>query len=160
VAGNLASAGVDLLLIETMNTAREAAAAAGAAQATGLPFGVSFVCRNDAHLLSGESITEAVALVEAFEPIFFSVNCTPAQSLGLALEELNGITKQPIAAYGNNGHSDDFADWEENEELRAEDYAVLVEAWMKLGASLLGGCCGTTPEHIAAISLPEESMET
>ena len=159
MARSLAAAGVDLLLVETMNSAREAAAAAQAAQATGLPFGVSFVCRNDGRLLSGESITEATRAVEAFQPDFLSVNCTPAQSLGIALAELRAASNLPLGAYGNNGHTDDFAGWEENEEFNPEDYALLVDSWQQQGASLLGGCCGTTPDHIAAIHLSEEISE-
>lgn len=159
MARSLAAAEVDLLLVETMNTVREAVAAAKAAKATGLPFGVSFVCRIDGRLLSGESIAEAVRGVEGLQPNFFSVNCTPAQSLGIALAELRAASDGPLSAYGNNGHTDDFADWEENEEVGPEDYAGLVSTWHQAGASLLGGCCGTTPEHIAAIQLAEEISE-
>lgn len=159
MANSLAAVGVDLLFVETMNTVREAAAAAEAAKTTGLPFGVSFVCRNDGRLLSGESITDAVAVMETFEPNFLSVNCTPAQSLGLALEEMAIATKRPIAAYGNNGHSDDFADWEVNENVGPQEYARLVATWQQQGASLLGGCCGTTPDHIAAIQLVDKITE-
>jgi len=159
MAASLAAVDVDLLLVETMNTVREALAAAKAAKSTGLPFGVSFVCRNDGRLLSGESITYAVAALETFEPDFLSINCTPAQSLGLALAELSDSTKKPTAAYGNNGHSDDFADWEENEEVGPGDYAKLVNSWQRQGASILGGCCGTTPDHIAAMQLIDEVME-
>jgi len=61
MAEALASAGADLLMVETHNTRREARAAALAALATGLPVVVSFVCGPDAALLSGERLDEAAA---------------------------------------------------------------------------------------------------
>jgi len=54
---NLASAGVDGILVETQHTIREAVAATNAATETGLPLMVSFVCGNDGRLLSGESLS-------------------------------------------------------------------------------------------------------
>jgi homocysteine S-methyltransferase len=64
MARNLAVAGVDLLLIETMKYIVEAEAAAEAAGKTGLPFGVSFICKPESRMLSGESITAAAKAVE------------------------------------------------------------------------------------------------
>lgn len=155
IARNLAAAGVDLLLVETMNTAREAAAAARAAQESGLPFGVSFVCRDDGHLLSGESIAEAVRAVEPYNPHFLSINCTPAPTLSAALSQLRAATTKPLAAYGNNGHTEDFAGWQHTATLDPHEYASLATGWLESGARLIGGCCGTTPEHIAALKHAE-----
>ncbi|MCX7939906.1 MAG: homocysteine S-methyltransferase family protein, partial [Thermoflexales bacterium] len=68
LARYLAEAGVDLLLIETQNTIREAVAAARAAASTGKPFWVSFVLDNQNRLLSGESLSDAVRAVLPFAP--------------------------------------------------------------------------------------------
>jgi homocysteine S-methyltransferase len=160
IANNLASAGVDLLMIETMNTVKEAQAAAEAAQATGLPFGVSFVCDKQGKLISGEPLRAAVVAVSPFGPSFFSINCTPTPSLHIALSALRAATDLPIAAYGNAHHTEDFAHWGESEATHPEGYAHYAAEWLASDAKLIGGCCGTTPEHIAAIPLPENSLES
>jgi S-methylmethionine-dependent homocysteine/selenocysteine methylase len=59
-AENLATAGVDLILIETMNTVAESVVASRAARDTGLPFMISFVSWAQANLLSGEALAEAI----------------------------------------------------------------------------------------------------
>jgi S-methylmethionine-dependent homocysteine/selenocysteine methylase len=143
---------VDLLLIETMNTAREAAAAANAARQTGLPFGVSFVCGEDGLLLSGESLAEAVRAAEVYGPAFLGVNCIPALSLQKALKDLGHSSDLPLAAYGNIGHSDHFQVWEDTQDHDLKDYADLCAQWLSSGVRLIGGCCGSNPEHIAALA--------
>lgn len=160
IANNLASAGVDLLMIETMNTVKEAQAAAEAAQATGLPFGVSFVCDKQGNLISGEPLSTAVDAVSPFGPSFLSINCTPTPSLHIALEALRAVTDLPIAVYGNADHTDDFEHWGESEATHPEGYAQHAAQWLTSDVQLIGGCCGTTPEHIAAIRLPEDSLES
>ena len=152
MARNLAAASVDLLLIETMKDIAEAEAAAEAASATGLPFGVSFICKPDGNLLSGEMIADAVKTVEPHGPAFFGINCTPAPTLHVALKELRAVTRLPIAVYANSGHTDDYQTWGETEATQPAAYCQFAELWIKLGAHLVGGCCGTRPEHIQAIA--------
>lgn len=151
MARNLAAASVDLLLIETMKYMLEAEAAAEAASKTGLPFGVSFICRSDGRLLSGESITEAAKAVEVHKPAFLGINCTPATSLEPALKELRSASRLPIAVYANPGHTEDFQTWGVTEASEPEAYCRLAEHWIELGAHMVGGCCYTGPEHIAAL---------
>jgi S-methylmethionine-dependent homocysteine/selenocysteine methylase len=161
MANNLAAAGVDLLLVETMNTIKEAQAAAEAAASAGLPFGVSFVCSANGELLSGEPLAEAVAAVEPFGPSFLSINCTPAPSLHLALEALQAATDLPIGVYANTGHTEDYEHWGETEATEPAGYAIYAADWLAHGAKLVGGCCGTRPEHIAELRKlirPEEDL--
>ncbi|HLD94908.1 MAG TPA: homocysteine S-methyltransferase family protein [Anaerolineales bacterium] len=149
---NLAAAGVDLLLIETMKDIAEAGAAAEAASETELPFGVSFICRSDGNLLSGEKIEGAVKAVEQHKPHFLGLNCTPAPSLHIALGKLRAATALPIAVYANTGHTEDYQTWGETEATQPEAYCRFAEEWIRMGAHLVGGCCGTRPGHIAALS--------
>lgn len=151
MARNLASTGVDLLIAETMKSIAEASAAAEAAAATGVPFGVSFICRPDGNLLSGESIPEAVNAVELFGPAFLGINCTPAAQLHIALAQLRAATWLPIAVYANAGHTEDYQTWGETEATQPAAYCRLAEDWIAHGAHLVGGCCGTTPEHIRVL---------
>jgi homocysteine S-methyltransferase len=150
MARNLAAAGVDLLIAETMGNIREAEAAAEAAVATGLPFGVSFICKLDGNLFSGERLAEAVKAVEPHGPAFVGVNCTAAASIAIALAELRTATDLPISVYANPSSTEDFQTWDESAAAQPAIYAAQAEEWLRLGAKLVGGCCGTTPEHIRA----------
>jgi S-methylmethionine-dependent homocysteine/selenocysteine methylase len=151
-AESLAEAGVDLLLLETHNTIRELAAAARAAQATGLPIIASMVTNGEGRLLSGEAIEDAVRALEPFGPDALSINCVPAARLSADLARLAAAAPDlPLGAYGNLGlPADDFG-WSFNEELSPEAYADHARGWVDLGARLVGGCCGTTPAHTAAL---------
>jgi S-methylmethionine-dependent homocysteine/selenocysteine methylase len=149
MARNLAAAGVDLLLLETMKEIAESEAAASAAASTRLPFGVSFICKLDGRLFSGESLADAVRAVEAHGPAFVGVNCTAAPSIGVALAELRAATQLPISVYANPSHTEDYQHWGESEAAEPAAYARLAAEWLQGGAQLIGGCCGTTPEHIA-----------
>jgi S-methylmethionine-dependent homocysteine/selenocysteine methylase len=151
-ANSLAAAGVDLILLETHNTVRELAAAACAAKETGLPFVASMVTDGAGRLLSGEPIADAVHALEPLRPEAFSINCVPAARLGSDLAVLVvAAPGVPLAAYGNLGLPADDLGWAFTEELSPESYAGHARHWLELGARLVGGCCGTTPEHTSAL---------
>lgn len=149
-ARNLAHAGVDLILVETINSAREGAAAAGAARATGLPFFVSFVCWERGRLLSGEPLRDAIEAVRGEGPLLVGVNCLPVSAVGDCLPALvdAGI---PFGVYENLGAPETSGPGR-SADCSPEEFARHASAWIDAGASLVGGCCGTTPAHIAAIA--------
>ena len=145
MAAALARAGVDLVLVETMNTVREAAAASRAAAATGLPVVASCVTDGRGHLLSGECVEDfARALLSLpSPPDALGINCVAAGDLAVDLARLAAAAPGvPLAAYGNT-----FA-----KPVSPEDYASLAVKWVDLGARLVGGCCGTTAAHTAAVA--------
>jgi S-methylmethionine-dependent homocysteine/selenocysteine methylase len=154
---DLADAGVDLILVETMNTIREATAAARAARATGLPVVVSFVCasdgRADARLLSGERVADAARALLAEEVDALGINCTPVPTLHLPLAAMLCAAggRVPCAAYGNVGKTDAIQGWTCTADCPPANYAKAAAHWLTQGARLLGGCCGTTAEHVAAL---------
>lgn len=157
MARYLKKAGVDLILVETHNTIKEAKAAARAARATGLPFGVSFTCRSDGRLFSGESVTEAVRALLPLEPDFMGINCTPSTTILSSLSELAEATpvSMPLSAYANIGHTDAITGWTSTDDVGPEAYALKMVGWMEeVGPRLrlIGGCCGTTPVHIKALA--------
>jgi len=161
MARHLKEAGVDFILVETMNTIREAAAAIRAARATGLPVVASFVCRSDGRLLSGESVAEAVNAVAPLRVLGLLINCTPAPTIHQPFAALQAaiknlvMTSPPLITglYANIGHTDEVAGWTNTEDVSPLEYARLATEWLKQGASLVGGCCGTTPAHIAAVRM-------
>ena len=146
---HLAEAGVDVILVETQNTIREAVAATQAAASTGIPTFVSFVCGTKGRLLSGETLTEAVIAVRPFQPAALLVNCIPAESALSMLKELHAAAgKIPFGAYANIGKQEPDGTWIDSDAVDPECYARYAESWLKYGAKLIGGCCGTTPEHV------------
>ena len=153
LAQHLYAAGCDLLLIETMNTVREAVAATRAAEATGLPVWVSFMLGPDNHLLSGETLKEALHEVMAYHPQAVLVNCIPVAQVPLALDELRQEIPSDVlvGAYANAGHVEEEG-WSMEHGVTPVAYAQAASGWRRMGARILGGCCGTTPEHIAALT--------
>jgi S-methylmethionine-dependent homocysteine/selenocysteine methylase len=148
----LAEAGVDLILAETLNTIREARAALAAAKATGLPVVLSLVTDGEGKLLSGETIADAARALAPLGPDVIGINCVPAARLGGDLALLQEASPDlALSAYGNLGRPADDKGWKFTEELSPEAYEELARGWLATGARIVGGCCGTTPEHTRAL---------
>jgi S-methylmethionine-dependent homocysteine/selenocysteine methylase len=150
-AESLAAAGVDFLMIETMPLIAEAKVAVGAALETGLEVTAGFVIGKDGRLLSGETLAEAVAAVSAFPVTAIFVNCSPPAVIGAALRSLRGLTALPVGGYANLGNADATTGWAADESVDGARYSAHASEWLEAGASIIGGCCGTRPEHIAAV---------
>jgi S-methylmethionine-dependent homocysteine/selenocysteine methylase len=152
-AESLAQAGVDLIILETHNTVRELAAAAQAAKATGLPFVASMVSDGAGRLLSGEPIADAARALMPLSPDALSINCVPARRVAVDLAALAAAAPGiPLTAYGNLGLPADDVGWRFTEELSPEAYAECARDWLAIGARIVGGCCGTTAAHTAALA--------
>ena len=153
MSAQLAEAGVDVILVETQHTIREALAAATAATATGLPVLIGFVCDRDGKLLSGESLATAALAVLPLEPAGLLVNCTPTPTVGAALSGLSQVAAGlTIGAYGNIGEPDPVQGWRSTDAADPRVYSRYARSWLDHGAMLVGGCCGTTPEHIRQLA--------
>ena len=151
-AGRLVAAGVDLLLVETMNSITEAVVATRAAVATGLPVFVSFIARSEREIWSGEGLDDAVRAVDDFHPDAILVNCLPAETAERCLEVMAGETRTPIGCYPNAGHPDfDRGTWRHDDERTPEWFASQAMSWFRRGAQVIGGCCGTGPGHVRAL---------
>ena len=150
-ADNLARAGVDLILIETMNTTREAAAASRAAQATGLPFWISFVTTTSGQLLCGESLSEAIDEIRIYSPSGIGINCLPASTVNASLRVLQE-TGLRFGLHTNLGIPGSDSEKVHRAQCTPERFAQYTLRWAEAGANWVGGCCGTTPAHTAAAS--------
>jgi S-methylmethionine-dependent homocysteine/selenocysteine methylase len=148
----LAASGADALLLETFNTVREASAAAAAAAATGLGVIVAFACRAGGTLLSGEDARDAAAAVSLPGVVAVGVNCTALRDLATALARVAEGTALPLVAYANNAFAAEDSRWLDAARTAPEGYARCMLGAVAAGARLVGGCCGTTPEHIAAVA--------
>ena len=158
-AENLAAAGVDLILVETMNSVREARVAARAAARTGRPFVASFVCWSGDRLLSGERLDEAIDAVAAALPLAIGVNCLPTSAVGACLPALRAAGP-PFAVYANLGAPAEEPGAARSEDCPPDAYAACARSWRAAGARIVGGCCGTTPAHVRALADDTRSEHT
>ena len=149
-ARHLAEAGADLLLVETMNTIREALAAARAARSTRLPLWVSFACDGAARLLSGETLADALAALHELAPELVGVNCLPPAAVAASLRVL-GESGRPFGVYANLGAPSDGDGWTRSDDCSPAAFAEHALGWRAAGARAVGGCCGTRPDHIRAM---------
>ena len=112
---------------------------------------VSWTCGADGKILDGETISEAALALEAYGPAAMLINCMPAKHVGAPIRELLGVSKTPVGAYANIGKAEPVFGWEFTHELSPLEYARYAEEWIREGAKIVGGCCGTTPDHISAL---------
>ncbi len=147
---DLIECSVDLILIETINSIREAVAIAKLATITGTPVVVSFVCDRDGKILSGESLTDAAIQLLPLGISAIGVNCGPTPDLAKPLAELQATCGNdfPLIAYGNIGYVDDAVGWVNTDSEDPKKYYEHAAHWP---VKIIGGCCGTTPEHIAQL---------
>src|SRR6266542_2047063 len=151
-ARSLAEAGVDAILAETHNSVRELSAAVRAAKSTGLPVVASMVTDGQGRLLSGESVEDAAREIAQIGPDVVGINCVPAARLAgdLALVRRT-LPDWLMGAWGNLGPPSDDEKTRFAAEVSPDRYAEFARTWIALGARLVGGCCGTTPAHTAAL---------
>lgn len=149
----LAAAGVDLIAIETMMGLPETTAALEAARAVcDLPVLCTFSVSSDGMLYFGGSLTEAAQTLEALGADAVGVNCSSGpDQLESVIRNLREAVEVPIVAKPNAGMPviDD-----EGRAVYPMEPVAFGESMKRLiaaGASIVGGCCGTTPDHIAAL---------
>ncbi len=152
---------VDILLCETLSSAREARAAVTAATETGAEVWLSWTLQGDRidRLPSGETVEQAYAAIEGFDVRAFLFNCCGANFVTSALPILRELTGAPIGGYANSANVIEAAasapipqpEQLQREVLDIDGYARAVERWIDAGATLVGGCCSTRPAHIARL---------
>lgn len=144
-----ADAGADCVLIETMNDLYEVKAALlGVKEATSLPVFVTTTFDESGKLLTGGDIKAVAAVLEGLGADAIGMNCGlgPKQMLAL-IKELRSLTSLPLVVNPNaglprerNGHT--FFD------VGPEEFSSCMKEIVLAGAWVIGGCCGTTPEHL------------
>ncbi|MBM3325067.1 MAG: homocysteine S-methyltransferase family protein [Calditrichaeota bacterium] len=151
-ARHLANAGVDILLVETQNSIREACIATEMALGEGRPVWVSLIPKDAKTLFSGEPLQEAVRAVADFQPEAILVNCCPPPVAREAVEVVREVWDGPIGAYPNFGLPQDETESKFSNALSPAKFAEWGAELLYAGAHIVGGCCGTRPAHIAELS--------
>jgi 5-methyltetrahydrofolate--homocysteine methyltransferase len=149
----LVEGGVDFVLIETVFDTLNAKAAIHAARRVGrdLPVMLSMTITDlSGRNLSGHSIESFWASVRHARPVTIGLNCSfGAAQLRAHIAALSPLADTLVMAYPNAGLPNDLGEYDE----AAVDTALQVREWCEQGiVNIVGGCCGTTPAHIAAIA--------
>lgn len=150
----LLEGGADLLAAETLLYPQDAEAILTAAELEGAETVIySFTMQPDGSLFSGMDAGKVLRELEEAGAVAVGFNCVAADSLTAGLvSKLRKQVRGPLVCKPNAGipviSSEGIAEYS----LNAEDYAKIMLDCANMGASILGGCCGTTPEHIRALS--------
>lgn len=148
--GIIADAGAELLGAETLLSLEEALVICDAARAVcELPLMVSFTCEGDGNLYFGGSIFEAAAALEAMGVDAVGVNCSVGpDQLEAVVRQLRETVSIPIIAKPNAGIPVITETGAAVYSMGAEDFTRHLLHLADCGASVIGGCCGTTPDYI------------
>jgi 5-methyltetrahydrofolate--homocysteine methyltransferase len=159
-AEGLKEGGVDVLWVETISAAEEFRAAAEAFALAGMPWCGTMSFDTAGRTMMGLTSAQMVAMIDKLPnpPLAFGANCGVGASdlLRTVLGFVAAGPERPIIAKGNAGipkYHDGHIHYDGTPELMAE-YAVLAR---DCGAKIIGGCCGTMPEHLSAMRAALES---
>ncbi len=148
-----AAAGADLVMIETMgDTAELKAAVLAAKENCSLPVFATVALGEDGKLLTGGDVECVAALLEGLRVDALGFNCGLGPDLMLPyVERLVGATSLPVIVKPNAGLPK-VVDGETVFTVGPEEFTKDIAGLVSAGACIVGGCCGTTPAHIAAVS--------
>ena len=148
-----ASCGIDLVFIETMNDSYETKAAIlGVKEACDLPVFVSNAYGEDGKLMTGASPEAMVAMAEGLGVSAIGANCSLGpDKLSGVVEKLLSVSSVPVILKPNAGlpASDGVNTYYD---VDAEEFSDSVAEMIQKGVRIAGGCCGTTPEYIKALT--------
>ena len=149
---NAGKDGSDIVLIETMSDTYEIKAAVLAAKENcALPVFVTMIFDEKGRLLTGADVKTAVTMLEGLgvDAIGFNCGLGPAETLPL-VEEIRKWTSLPVIVQPNAGLPESV-NGKTVYNVSPADFARDMKKAADIGVSYLGGCCGTTPEHIKAM---------
>ncbi len=150
----LLEAGPDLLACETLPCLIEAKALTQLlSEFPNVNAWMSFSARDAIHISHGENLAECAAWLDSQpQVIAIGINCTAPRYLPMLIQAARTATSKPIVVYPNSGetYAVERRCWEGT--ATAAEFATAAAHWYASGARLIGGCCRTTPAHIADLA--------
>lgn len=149
----LADAGVDLFVVETMMSLQETRAALIAIrEVCDLPVMASLTYESDGRTLYGTDAKTAMVVLQSLGADAVGLNCsTGPMEMVSAVEQMREVANIPVLAKPNAGLPQ-LEDGVTVYRMTSEEFATAGAALVEAGASIVGGCCGTTPAHIKALA--------
>ena len=158
-----AHADIDLILVEMMQDPEHGARACQAASESGIPFWLGLSCRRseEANLVGFDRqtvpLSETMDRLLEFEPDAVAIMHSPIDTIDEALDLLRSKWRGPIGVYPEVPYetasppNDSSAESRLAEQTPPETLCRHFERWLSAGVTIVGGCCGTTPTHIAEL---------
>jgi len=165
LAESLADAGVDLIIAEMMRDIENASIVIRAAVSTGLPVLIGFSAmmaengvdvrslrwKNTDDTTDAHDFGEMVDSLKPLGGLAAGIMHTRVEDIAPALEVLREHWSGPLMAYAETGKLI-LPDWRYQEVSSPQEYAADIESWIRdYGVQIVGGCCGTGPEHIRVL---------
>ncbi|KAJ0053197.1 hypothetical protein Pint_03269 [Pistacia integerrima] len=152
----LVESGPDIIAFEAVPNKLEAQACAELLEEEDIkiPAWFSFNSKDGVNVVSGDSLLECASIAESCRKVVaVGINCTPPRFINGLILAIKKVTTKPILIYPNSGefYDADRKEWVQNTGVSDEDFVSYVSKWCEAGASLVGGCCRTTPNTIRAI---------
>ena len=144
--------GVDGIIIETMNNIAETVVALEALDTIKLPIYVSYGLRTANKLLSGESLSSAISILNKYEIEGLLLNCSPIKIMSNAVDNIVNIYSGKWGIYPNLGIGQPPSNGEIKAVVSDEIFLMLMQKAKNNHAKFLGGCCGSSPHHIKLLN--------
>ncbi len=153
------AAGADLVVIETMSDINEARAAVIAAkEVTSLPIIVSMTYEENGRTLTGSDPLTVVNILQGLGVDCLGINCsTGPEKMVPIIKDLLDYASVPIMVEPNAGLPK-MVDGQTRYDLSVDAFAQMMTDIAQMGAMVLGGCCGTSPDHISKMIAATEDL--
>ncbi|URE37755.1 Homocysteine s-methyltransferase [Musa troglodytarum] len=153
----LSEAGADIIAFETIPSKIEAQAYIELLQECNIkiPVWFSFTSNDGINIVSGDSLMDCASIADSCDNVVaIGFNCTSPRYIHSLILSIRKLTEKLILIYPNSGESydPDKKEWVASNGVSGEDFVSYVSKWHEAGASLIGGCCRTTPNTIRAIA--------
>ena len=114
---------------------------------------VSFSAKDGQHINSGEKIATCASWLDGQKQIIaIGINCTQPQYIASLISEIRTVSSKPIIVYPNGGAHYDGMSKTWSSEATLSTYGDMARFWYEKGATIIGGCCQTTPKDIKQIA--------
>ncbi len=143
----------DLYALETVPVLDEALAVADLLNELKIktPLWISFSCKDGEHISDGTKIRECALRLEEFSNVVaIGVNCTPPRFVESLIQNIREVSSKNIIVYPNSGEI--YNPFTKTWSGSSSKFLSLVKAWYEAGATMIGGCCRTTPLDIRKIA--------
>ena len=148
----LASAGADLLAVETIPSTQEAAVLMALLDELEVPAWLSVTCEDASHTRRGDDVRDLFAMARGQDRLVaVGVNCTAPEHVETLVATAAGASGKPVVAYPNSGESWDGARRRWGGDGVGVD-PVAARRWVAAGAHWVGGCCRVSSDDIARLS--------
>ncbi len=150
----LVEAGADILACETIPCLAEAKAIVKVLKEFPEVYAwFSFSAKDGSHISDGEKISNCAKWLDGVEQAAaIGINCSAPQYIESLIKEVKSQSSKPVIVYPNSGEEYDATSktWSEGSSLTP--FSANTQRWHEAGAQIIGGCCKTSPEDIAAIT--------